>query len=140
MKMYLTACILALMIPQTGFCPTKEVLATIKEEVAEKAYYVNEIGLICRDLGTRIITGYSSTVDQCDDTPFITASNKQVGWGIIATNEFPFGSVVKIDDLGFFVVEDRTNKRYNYRVDIWFPSREMALNWGNQTRNIAICE
>jgi 3D (Asp-Asp-Asp) domain-containing protein len=29
-----------------------------------------------------------------------------------------------------YEVQDRTSKKYQYRVDIWFPSKEDALQWG----------
>src|ERR1035437_4024557 len=38
-----------------------------------------------------IATAYSSTADQTDDTPFLTASGKNVKDGIIASNLLPFG-------------------------------------------------
>ena len=43
---------------------------------------------------TRVwLTAYSSSVDETDDTPFITASGKHVRDGIVATNFLPFGEV-----------------------------------------------
>ncbi|HNY97834.1 MAG TPA: hypothetical protein PKM84_01795, partial [Candidatus Pacearchaeota archaeon] len=33
-----------------------------------------------------IVTAYSSTPDQCDDTPFVTAAGNQVRDGIVAAN------------------------------------------------------
>lgn len=78
-------------------------------------------------------TGYSSTPDQTDDTPFITASGTTVRDGIIATNFLPFGTLVRIPHLfgdKIFVVEDRMNRRYATRVDIWFPERELAKIFG----------
>jgi len=80
-----------------------------------------------------IITAYSSTVDQTDDTPFITASNTTVRHGIIATNFLPFGTKVKFPELygdELFIVEDRMNKRYTHRVDIWMQERSDAINFG----------
>jgi 3D (Asp-Asp-Asp) domain-containing protein len=81
------------------------------------------------------ITAYSSTEDQTDDSPFITASNKHVRPGIIAANFLPFGTKVKFPDLygdEIFVVEDRMNKRYTNRVDIWMQERQDARNFGVQ--------
>ncbi len=83
----------------------------------------------------RIVTGYSSTPDQTDDTPFITASGQRVRLGIVATNEFPFGILLLIDGL-IYEVQDRTNARYGYRIDIWFPTRAEALAWGKRTLEI----
>ena len=86
-------------------------------------------------------TAYSSTVDQTDDTPFITASGTYVRDGIAAANFLPFGTVFRIPDLygdKTFVVEDRMNKRYWHRVDIWFPERQMAREFGIKQIRIEI--
>ena len=86
-------------------------------------------------------TAYSSTPDQTDSTPFITAANTVVRDGIVAANFLPFGTKIKIPDIfgdKIFTVEDRMNKRYWHRVDIWFPDRESALNFGHKTLKIQI--
>jgi len=81
-----------------------------------------------------IITAYSSTPDQTDDTPFITASNKRVADGIIANNMLPFGTKVRIPELygdKIFTVEDRMHSRMGkYRADIWFAEYQQAKNFG----------
>jgi len=84
-------------------------------------------------LGYRIITAYSSCPEETDDTPFITASNQRVRKG-----ELPFGTKVVIEGLGEFEVQDRTNSRYGYRIDVWMSSKEEALNFGRQTREIYV--
>ena len=88
-------------------------------------------------------TAYSSTPDQTDDTPFITAKGTYVRDGIIAANFLPFGTKIRIPEIyGYrvFVVEDRMNKRYWYNVDIWFPERRQALTFGSQRVLIEIIE
>ena len=78
-----------------------------------------------------VITAYSSTPDQTDSSPFITASNKRVRDGIIAANFLPFGTKVKFPALfgdKEFTVEDRMKS--NTKVDIWFSDRESALRFG----------
>lgn len=85
--------------------------------------------------GTHFVsaTAYSSTVDQCDSTPFITASGQHVRDGIIAANFLPFGTKVRIPEIygdKVFEVQDRMNQRYSYRIDIWMPSRGQALQFG----------
>jgi 3D (Asp-Asp-Asp) domain-containing protein len=85
-------------------------------------------------VGSRVrvlATAYSSTVDQTDANPFYTASGTHVHPGTLAANFLPFGSRVKINDR-IYTVEDRMNARYNgkYIVDIWFPSRTEALQFG----------
>jgi len=91
-----------------------------------------------------VITAYSSTPDQTDDTPFITASGKHVEDGIIANNMLPFGTKIKIPSIygdKVFIVEDRMNKdKSNYHIDIWMPSRSSALDFGVKTADIEILE
>ncbi len=81
-----------------------------------------------------VVTAYSSTLDQCDSTPFITASGQRVRDGIIASNFLPFGTKVQFPQLfgdKIFQVEDRMHRKYNNsRVDIWFPDRASAEAFG----------
>ncbi len=86
-------------------------------------------------------TAYSSTPDQTDDTPFTTASGTTVRDGVVATNFLPFGTLIRIPDIfgdKIFVVEDRMNRRYTTRVDIWFPERELAKIFGIKTIKIEV--
>jgi len=81
------------------------------------------------------VTAYSSTVDQCDDDPFITANGDYVYDGGIAANFLPMGTKVRIPELygdKIFTVNDRMNARYHYRADIWMPTREQAIQFGVQ--------
>jgi 3D (Asp-Asp-Asp) domain-containing protein len=78
-----------------------------------------------------LVTAYSSTVDQTDSTPFITASGTHVHDGTIAANFLKFGTKVKFPSLygdKIFTVEDRMKS--DYKVDIWFPTRQEAKNFG----------
>lgn len=87
------------------------------------------------------ITAYSSTADQTDDSPFITANGTVVRDGVVAANFLPLGSRVKIPALfgdKEFVVADRMNKRYYYKMDIWMPSREQAQLFGLQYHEIEV--
>jgi len=90
-------------------------------------------------LGVKTITGYSSTPEQTDGTPFITASNKVVSNGIIACPSYiEFGSVVMIDG-NYFVCEDRMSaEKYPHRFDIWFETLEEAINWGIQKKEVML--
>jgi 3D (Asp-Asp-Asp) domain-containing protein len=93
-------------------------------------------------LSTRLVaTGYSSSVWETDDTPFITASNTRTRHGVVAMSRdllrrynpeapFGFGDTIHISGLGDFIVEDSMHWRWRKRIDIWFPSREAAWNFG----------
>ncbi len=86
-------------------------------------------------------SAYSSTPDQTDGNPFITANGTRVRDGIIAANFLPFNTLVKIPELygdKIFLVTDRMNRRYTNTIDIWFPDRTSALQFGRKTVTIEI--
>ena len=91
-----------------------------------------------------VITAYSSTVDQTDDSPFITANGTYVRDGIVANNMLPFGAKIKIPESygnKEFVVADRMNSsKSGYHIDIWFPSYLEAKNFGVKKTYIEISQ
>lgn len=90
---------------------------------------------------TMVVTAYSSTEDQTDDTPFITASGKNVADGIVANNMFPFGTKIRIPELSdkIFVVQDRMHQRKGkYHLDIWFPEYSQAKKFGAKITSIEV--
>lgn len=85
-----------------------------------------------------VITAYSSTPDQTDDTPFITANGTRVRDGIVANNCLPFGTEVEINGRTY-EVQDRMNRRYGCdRFDVWMESREAAVEWGVREHKVAV--
>lgn len=96
---------------------------------------------------TVIATAYSSTPDQTDSTPFTTAFGTSVRDGIIAANFLSFNTKIKIPALygdKIFSVEDRMNSRFNKvnppRIDVWFPNRYLAKNFGVKKIKIVILD
>lgn len=90
-----------------------------------------------------VITVYTSTPDQTDDSPFIAASGKHVYDGMIAANWLPFGTKIKIPALygdKVFTVDDRMNKRYGFgRMDIWLDtSKKEARKFGVKRLEVEI--
>lgn len=86
-------------------------------------------------------TGYSSTPEQTDNTPFITASGTHVRDGVIAANFLPIGTIIKIPELfgdKTFIVEDRMNSRYWLNIDIWFSEKVLAKEFGLKVVKIEI--
>ncbi len=73
----------------------------------------------------REVTMYTSTPEQTDKTPCIGASNQDQcvlwrnGQNICATNAFKNGTVLHVDKLGECLVLDKTNIRYQNRID-WY--------------------
>lgn len=92
-----------------------------------------------------VITAYSSTPDQTDSTPCITANGYNVceanAENIIAANFLPFGARVQIPELfgdRVFTVQDRMNARYSHRIDIWMTSYHKAKQFGVKRAEIVI--
>ncbi len=90
-----------------------------------------------------LTTGYSSTPDQTDSSPFITASGTHVHDGTAATNFLPFGTRVRFlhyrPDM-IFVVEDRHHPRLSDRVDLWFASRGEAIQFSARVLQMEVVE
>lgn len=92
------------------------------------------IALPPQDVRLVTVTAYSSTHDQTDQDPWITASNKKVKDGFAAINGLKFGTKFKLPDLfgdKVFEVQDRKNRRYNSTwIDIWMPNKRKAKEFG----------
>lgn len=86
------------------------------------------------------ITAYTSSPDETDDTPFITASGARTGRGTIACPpKYDFGTQVEIEGRQY-TCEDRMNRRYHSqeRFDIWVETKSEAYKWGIKEVEIKI--
>lgn len=72
----------------------------------------------------------------------IMANGKRVHWGAVATDPryIPLGTRMYISGFGdkVFTAEDTGSAIKGYRIDIWFPSVQEALNFGRQTKYVTI--
>ena len=123
------------LIPETGQNWVRQVII---EPVGD--FPTGQVHSTGRILTVRL-TAYSSTPDQTDSTPFITASGNRVRPGIIAHNGLPFGTKVRFLDIPHhrgkvFTDDDRMNHRYDrHYADLWTYTRQSALKFGApQTR------
>lgn len=91
-----------------------------------------------------VLTAYSSTILETDESPFFTASGSSVKDGIAANNLLPFGTKIRIPEIygdKIFTIEDRMNPKVGfYHADIWFPSYSEAKNFGAKTTYIEVLE
>ncbi|GAI34149.1 unnamed protein product, partial [marine sediment metagenome] len=91
-----------------------------------------------------VVTAYSSSPWETDDSPYLTAAGTWVREGIVANNKYPFGTEIRIPEIygeKIFVVEDRMSwKKGEYHIDIWFPSYWEALNFGTKRTYIEVLE
>ncbi|GEM_PF-2577250 len=84
-------------------------------------------------------TAYTSSVEECDDDPFVTADGSTTHDGIVAANFLPFNTKVRIPELfgdKIFEVHDRMNTKYNDRakyrprVDVWMEKKGDMRQFG----------
>ncbi|MGD0576866.1 MAG: hypothetical protein ABSA74_02215 [Candidatus Staskawiczbacteria bacterium] len=131
-------CLLGIIMPQTT---NADFAGTTNASYMAKAAYDAEN--VVKTIKV-VVTAYSSTPDQTDSTPFITASGKYVEDGIIANNMLPFGTKIRIPSIygnKIFTVEDRMNKdKSNYHIDIWMSSKPLATDFGVKTADIEILQ
>ncbi len=135
---------LAFMLPliPTGTIPQLALPTPgVEELVANSTLHETLFALGKKKTIVAVITAYSSTPDQTDDSPFITASGYHVTDGVIAANFLPMHTRVMIPKLfgdKIFVVKDRMHPRFSNRVDIWFPDRASAKNFGLRKAEIVV--
>lgn len=88
------------------------------------------------------ISAYTSSVDETDDTPFLTASGAVTGHGTLACpRKYPFGTKVEIAGK-LYTCEDRMAQKYRDRevFDMWTESKSIAYQWGRRNVNVKIYE
>jgi 3D (Asp-Asp-Asp) domain-containing protein len=97
---------------------------------AKQALILDKYKVVGR--GQVMASAYNSEEGQTDSTPWTTASGSQCREGVIAANHLPIGTKVLIEGFGnqVFTVEDRMNKRYNKRIDIWMRHHSDAMKFG----------
>jgi 3D (Asp-Asp-Asp) domain-containing protein len=90
-----------------------------------------------------VVTGYASRRAETDASPTLTASMTSVSPGCLALSRdllrtftsnapFDFGDWVLLPGVGVFKVQDTMADRWERRGDIWFPTRDAALQWGSR--------
>ena len=72
--------------------------------------------------------------------PGTTATGLPVGWGIVAVDPavIPLGTRMSIPGYGEGVAADTGGAVKGRIIDLWFPTREQALAWGQRTVTITI--
>jgi 3D (Asp-Asp-Asp) domain-containing protein len=108
-------------------------------------------------------TAYNSMPGQTDASPFKTATGARTRFGIVALSRdllrsIPYGSRIVLEDMGswsngsgrgkynrmlstmIFVVEDTMHPRKKGTVDVWFPARRQAIQWGARRLRIRVVQ
>ena len=89
-----------------------------------------------------VFTAYNALVGQTDDTPNITASNKEIFPGVLALSRelitrYGHGGDIQYGDKVWVVVpmqvEDTMNKRWRGRGDVYMLDYDRALEFGRRS-------
>ncbi len=95
----------------------------------------------------RDVTAYNVGVrSQTSENPCIGATGVDLcrlvrqGWKVCAANFVPLGTILRIGEMGEFVVLDRMNRRFPHRVDIAMERGEVdrAKEFGRKRRVVAV--
>lgn len=85
-----------------------------------------------------MVTAYTSSPDETNGNPFITASGEKTRDGIVANNCLEFGEKVEIDG-GVFEVQDRMSVKYGCEYfDIWMENKQEAKEFGKQVKLVLV--
>ena len=78
------------------------------------------------------VTAYISTGSPCANGQYPTVYHT-----VAIPRIYPLGSKVEIDGK-WYVGEDRLNKRFTNRVDLFVEDRAIAIKWGKQQKQVTI--
>lgn len=91
-------------------------------------------------VGNWTITFYCACSECCGDfaTGCTASGVAATAWHTVATDQFPFGTELYVDGLGYFVVEDLGVS--GEWLDVFVDGHQEALDLGMQTRDVYIVE
>jgi len=81
---------------------------------------------------TLYVTAYISTGNPCANGQYPTVNHT-----VAIPRIYPLNSKVEIDGK-WYVGEDRLNKRFTNRVDMFVNNRAIAIKWGKQQKQVTI--
>lgn len=96
------------------------------------------------DLGVFTVTAYCGCEKCCGEWssfPVVGAGGVELIEGIHCASPFPFGTILEIEGVGFYEVQDRTAnwivEKYDGKIiDIYFENHDDAVAFGKQTLNV----
>ena len=86
------------------------------------------------------ITFYTSLPDEGGGLG-LTASGKNVSYGMVANNHLPFGTKIQLEGLGVFTVEDRGSKTHfkdPNKLDVFIPRQKGESDSQYKSRVLAM--
>ena len=131
MLRFIPLCFIAAVAIYFG-CGTKIVIAEPGDEMRRVE------GVSIAEKFNTEVTAYSSSPDEADDTPFISADGNTVYDGLAACpRRYDFGTRVMIDNR-IYTCGDRLAEKYDHRFDIWKATKQEAIDYGMTVKEVAI--
>ena len=101
----------------------------------ENTFNLTGVEYTKRVLNDVTVTSYNNHVNQTDDTPNITATNRPVREGMVAVSKdfisngwVKYGDLIFIDCFGkWFIAEDAMNNRFEKRLDVFLFDKSESL-------------
>lgn len=96
------------------------------------------------DMGAFTVTAYCGCEKCCGEWssyPVVGAGGVELVEGLHCASPLPLGTIVEIEGVGFYEVQDRTAKwiveKYDGKIiDIYFENHDDAVEFGKQTLNV----
>lgn len=132
-------------IGSTAFASDCETVSEEPPEEVEAPEPVEPVATIeFVDLGVYTLTAYCGCEECCGkwaSVPVIGAGGVELVEGVHCASPLPLGTVVEIEGLGVYEVQDRTAswvaEKYNDKIiDIYFENHEDALKFGKKTARV----
>lgn len=117
----------------------------ISNETEEKVQTVDDTENITH-IATQSVemSAYTSRIEETDDSPCISADGTNIceyDGCVVASNDYPLGTVINVEGFGMCEVRDRMNARYTStgNMDIYFGmDLDGALAFGRKNVNIQV--
>lgn len=93
-----------------------------------------------------LVTGYDNSYESTGKNPGdpgygLTASGSVTAYGTIAAPKiYPFGIQMYVPGYGLGTVLDRGGAIRGSHIDVWFPTKQQAINWGAQRLRVTVCK
>lgn len=86
------------------------------------------------------VSAYCHCAVCCGEAGQPTASGKmpKVGVTVAAPRAIPFGTRLKIQNLGSRIVEDRAHEKYDHRIDVFMANHKEAKRFGVQKLKVTV--
>jgi 3D (Asp-Asp-Asp) domain-containing protein len=142
LKMNIERCEATIQQLNVDLAKSRDALSVMQKLVMVNAHQIQTL----RPKRTVVVTAYTASGAETDDTPEITASNRKVRPGIIAVSRnlfdsgWVFGKKVYIKSLGIFTIDDLMAESKTDRIDVFMPDLDTANKFGARQLDVYLLD